>query len=155
MGQFGSLMICCIQTTKRMKLKTERDISYIDPVTVEYFQTNGTSCISVTLLTNRRTDGQTDGQINNREFNTSFAEVKIKCQLSMGHISASMAWMKFFKSNLARIFLSVSNCTMSRWLMTVQHTRTFLSIQLWEFRPVTHMKHVKYFTLVQPFAKKK
>ena len=62
-----------------MKLKTERDLSYIDPLTVEFFQNNGTSGISVILLTNGRTEGwkegRTDGQINGREFNTSLAEV--------------------------------------------------------------------------------
>ena len=62
MGQSGSLMICCIQTMKGMKLKTERDLSYIDPITVELFQTNGTSSISVILLTNGWMDGWTDGQ---------------------------------------------------------------------------------------------
>ena len=69
-----------------MKLKTERDLSYIDPLTVEFFQNNGTSSISVILLTNRqtdgRTDGRTDGQINGRDFNTSLAEVKIKPKMS-------------------------------------------------------------------------
>ena len=54
-----------------MKLKTERDLSYIDPVTVEFFQNNGTSSISVILLTNGRKEGQTNG----REFNTSLSEV--------------------------------------------------------------------------------
>ena len=37
-----------------MKLKTERDPSYIDPLTVEFFQNNGTSSISIILLTNER-----------------------------------------------------------------------------------------------------
>ena len=35
-----------------MKLKIERDLSYIDPLTIEFFQNNGTSSISVILLTN-------------------------------------------------------------------------------------------------------
>ena len=56
-------------------MKTERDLSYIDPLTVEFFQNNGTSSISVILLTNGRKDGRTDGQTNFREFNTSLAEV--------------------------------------------------------------------------------
>ena len=64
-----------------MKLKTKRDLSYIVPLTVEFFQNNGRSSISVILLTNRWMDGQmnerTDGQTNGREFNTSLAEVKI------------------------------------------------------------------------------
>ena len=62
MGQSGSLMICSIQTMKRMKLKTEGDLSWIDPLIVEFFQNNWTSSISVILLTNRQKDGQTDGQ---------------------------------------------------------------------------------------------
>ena len=61
-----------------MKLKTERDLSYIDPLTVEFFQ-NVISSISVILLTNGwtegRTDGGTDGQTNGHLFNTSLAEV--------------------------------------------------------------------------------
>ena len=56
-----------------MKLKTERDLSYIDPLTVESFQNNGTSSISITLLTKGRKDRWT----NSREFNTSLVEVKI------------------------------------------------------------------------------
>ena len=49
-----------------MKLKTERDLSYIDLLAVEFFQNNGSSGMSVILLTN----GRKDGQINSREFNT-------------------------------------------------------------------------------------
>ena len=49
-----------------MKLKSERDLNYIDPLTVEFFQNNGTGSISVILLTNgrkdRRKDEKTDGQ---------------------------------------------------------------------------------------------
>ena len=64
-----------------MKLKTERDPSYIDPRIVDFFQNNGTRSISVILLTNRQKDGwkegRTDRQINGREFNTSLAEVKM------------------------------------------------------------------------------
>ena len=60
-----------------MKLKTERDLSYIDPLTVEFFQNNRTSSISVILLTNGRNPGRTDGQTNGRDFNTSLAEVKM------------------------------------------------------------------------------
>ena len=56
-----------------MKLKTERDLSYIDPFTVEFFQNNGTSSISVILLTN----GHKDGQTNSCKFNTSLVEVKM------------------------------------------------------------------------------
>ena len=56
-----------------MKLKTKRDLSYIDPLTVEFFQKNGTSSICIILLTKGRTDGQT----NSREFNTFFVEVTI------------------------------------------------------------------------------
>ena len=37
MGQTGTLMIFGIQTMKSMKLKTERDLSYIDSLTVEFF----------------------------------------------------------------------------------------------------------------------
>ena len=62
-----------------MKLKTERDLSCIDPLTVEFFQNNRTSSISVILLTNGRTeprtDGTPDGRTNGRNFNTSLAEV--------------------------------------------------------------------------------
>ena len=54
-----------------MKLQTERDPSYIDPLTVEFFQNNGTSSFSVILLTNGRKEGQT----NCCKFNTSLAEV--------------------------------------------------------------------------------
>ena len=65
-----------------MKLKTERDLSYIDPLTVEFFQNNGKSSISVILLTNRRKDGpkerRTDGQTNGHKFNTSLAEVMMQ-----------------------------------------------------------------------------
>ena len=59
-------------------MKTERDLSYIDPLSVEFFQNNGMSSISVILLTNGRTEGRTDGQSNSREFNASLAEVKIQ-----------------------------------------------------------------------------
>ena len=52
MGQSGSLMTFCIQTLKWMKLKSERGLSYIDPLTVDFFQNNGTSSIRVILLTN-------------------------------------------------------------------------------------------------------
>ena len=52
---------------KRMKLKTERDLSYIDPVTVDLFETNGTSSISVILLTNGRTDGRKDGRTDGQK----------------------------------------------------------------------------------------
>ena len=45
-----------------MKLKTERDLSYIDPLTVEFFQNNRTSSISIILLTNGQTDGRKDRQ---------------------------------------------------------------------------------------------
>ena len=45
---------------KSMKLKTERDLSYIDLLTVEF--SHGTSSISVILLTNGRTDRQKDRQ---------------------------------------------------------------------------------------------
>ena len=45
--------------------------NYIDPLTVQFFHNNGTSSISVILLTNGRKDGRKDGQINGREFNTS------------------------------------------------------------------------------------
>ena len=62
MGQSGLLMIFCIQTMKWMKLKTERDLSYIDPLTVEFFKNNETSSISVILLTNGLKEGQTDRQ---------------------------------------------------------------------------------------------
>ena len=58
MGLSRSLMISCIQTMKWMKLKTEKDLSYIDPLTVEFFQNNGTSSISVILLTNEKKDRQ-------------------------------------------------------------------------------------------------
>ena len=63
MGQSGTLMIFCIQTMKWMKLKTERDLSYIDPLTVEFFQSNRMSSISIILLTNGRKEGQTDRQM--------------------------------------------------------------------------------------------
>ena len=67
-----------------MKLKTKRDLSYINPLTVEFFQNNGTGSISITLLTNRRTEAWTDrwteGRTNGREINTSLAEVKNKLQ---------------------------------------------------------------------------
>ena len=46
-----------------MKLKTERDLSYIDPLTVEFFQNNGTSSISVILLTNGLKDGRTQQMV--------------------------------------------------------------------------------------------
>ena len=59
MGQSGLLIIFCIKTMKCMKLKTERDLSYMDPLTVKCFQSNGTSSISVILLTNGRKGGQT------------------------------------------------------------------------------------------------
>ena len=58
-----------------MKLKRERDLSYKDPLSVEFFQNIGTSSISVILLTNRRKEGRTGEQINCGEFNTSLAEV--------------------------------------------------------------------------------
>ena len=59
-----------------MKLKTERDLSYIDLLTVEFFPNNGMSSINVILLTNGRKEGRTDGQTNGRKFNiTSLAEV--------------------------------------------------------------------------------
>ena len=54
-----------------MKLKTERDLSYIDPLTAEFFQNNGTSSIGVILLTYGRMDGQTIANLN-----TSLAKVK-------------------------------------------------------------------------------
>ena len=66
-------MIFCIQTMKGMKLKTERDLCYIDPLTVDFFQNNRMSSIRVILLTNGRTDGQTNG----RDVNTSLVEVII------------------------------------------------------------------------------
>ena len=58
-----------------MKLKNEMDRSYLDPLNVKAFQNNGTSSISVILLTKGRKDGWTDGQTNGREFNTSLVEV--------------------------------------------------------------------------------
>ena len=70
MGQSGSLMFF-VSRLKWMKLKTERDLSYIDSLTVEFFQNNGTSSTSVIMLTNGRKDGRTNG----REFNTSLMEV--------------------------------------------------------------------------------
>ena len=45
-----------------MKLKIERDLSYIDPLTAEFFQNNGTSSISVILLTNGQKDGWAEGR---------------------------------------------------------------------------------------------
>ena len=54
-----------------MQLKNEIDLSYIDPLTVELFQNNGTSSISIILLTNEWKDGREDS----REFKTSLAEV--------------------------------------------------------------------------------
>ena len=58
-----------------MKLKTERDVSYIDPLTAEFFQNNGMSNFSIILPTNGQKEGQKDGQTNSRKFNTSLAEV--------------------------------------------------------------------------------
>ena len=58
-----------------MKLKIERNLNYLDPVTVEFFQNNGTSNISLILLTNGWTEGRKDRQTNGREFNISLAEV--------------------------------------------------------------------------------
>ena len=75
MGQSVSLMIFCIQTMNWMKLKTESDLIYIDPLTVEFFQNNETSSISVILLTNGQKEGRTEGQTNGQEFNTFLAEV--------------------------------------------------------------------------------
>ena len=45
-----------------MKLKNERDLSYIDPLTKEFFQNNGMISISVVLITNGLKDGQTSGR---------------------------------------------------------------------------------------------
>ena len=49
-----------------MKLKTERYLSDIDPLTVEFFQNNGMSSICVILLTNIRKDGRKDRQTNGK-----------------------------------------------------------------------------------------
>ena len=57
---------------KWMKLKTERYRSYIDPLTVEFFQNNGTGSISVILLTNGRKDRRKDGQTYMLRYNSSF-----------------------------------------------------------------------------------
>ena len=46
--------------------------SYTDPLTVDFFQNNGTSSISVILL---KTDGRKEGPTNGCEFDTSLAEV--------------------------------------------------------------------------------
>ena len=43
--------------------ENERDLSYIDPLTVEFFQNNWTSSIREILLTSGWKDGQTDGQM--------------------------------------------------------------------------------------------
>ena len=66
-----------------MKLKTERDLSYTDPLTVEFFQNNRTSSICVILLTNGRADGRTDS-----DFNTSLAEVKMILVIGLEACSA-------------------------------------------------------------------
>ena len=55
--------------------ETERDLSSIDPLTVEFFQNNQTSSVSVILLTNGQMDGRTEGQTNDCDFNTSLVEV--------------------------------------------------------------------------------
>ena len=52
-----------------MKLKTE---SYIDPLTVEFFENNGTSSTSKDAR-----ERQMDGQTNGHKFNTSLVEVII------------------------------------------------------------------------------
>ena len=44
-----------------MKLKTERDLSYIDPLTVEFLQNNGMSSISIILLRKEQTEGWKEG----------------------------------------------------------------------------------------------
>ena len=71
-----------------MKLKTERDLSYIDPLTVEFFQNNGTSSISVILLTNGGKDGMKKGRTDRQtEFNTSLKEV-ILLQYNISNMSS-------------------------------------------------------------------
>ena len=70
MGQSGCLMIFLYPD---YEVNEAENRSYIHPLPVEFFQSNGTSSISVILLTN----GQTDGRTNGHEFNTSLAEVKI------------------------------------------------------------------------------
>ena len=62
MGQSGLLMIFCILTMEWMKLKTERDLNYIDPLNVEFFKNIGKNSISAILLINGRKDGQTERQ---------------------------------------------------------------------------------------------
>ena len=62
MAQSGYFMIFCIQTMKWMNLKTERDLSCIGSITVEFFQNHGTNSISVILLTNGRKDGRKNGR---------------------------------------------------------------------------------------------
>ena len=56
---------------KRIKLKIERDLSYIDTLAVDFFQNNPNSSICIILLTNRQRDKMTDGH----KFNTSLTEV--------------------------------------------------------------------------------
>ena len=53
-----------------MKLKTERDLNYIDPLIADFFRI---------IAVNKWKDGQTDRQTNGRDFNTSLAEVKNRC----------------------------------------------------------------------------
>ena len=55
-----------------MKLKTETHLSYIDPLTVEFYQNNQIDALNPGL-----TEHRTDGRTNGRDFNTSLVEVII------------------------------------------------------------------------------
>ena len=84
-----------------MKIEAERDLSYIDPLIVDFLQNNRTSGISVILLTHGRKDGWTDEQTNGCNFNTSLVEVTIKF-VCLANLVPTSYVMSF---NLAKIVL--------------------------------------------------
>ena len=58
-----------------MKPKTERDLSYIDHLSVEFFQNNGTSSIGVILLTKGWRDRRKEGGGKKTPVTTQFFNV--------------------------------------------------------------------------------
>ena len=60
MGQSGSLMIFLYPDYEVNEVENQKDLSYLDPLTIEFSQNNRTGSISVILLTNGRKDGRTD-----------------------------------------------------------------------------------------------
>ena len=58
-SEWQHLISFCIQAGRQKKVKIEWDLSLVNTLTVDFLENDPTSCICIILLTDRRTDKQT------------------------------------------------------------------------------------------------